>query len=108
MDYIANLGNMKKAIVVAYYKPLFGEPYYAISPRSFFPFTDEHKAVRYSDFKECCEAGEVIVLEWMKSLMVSLDSTPDVWKLRSDVIAKEIAEYNESGGGRTFKSNTTD
>ena len=92
MDYIANLGNMKKAIVVAYYTPLFSEPYYAISSRSFFPFTNEQNAVHYSDFKECCEAGEAIVLEWMKSLMVSLDSTPDVWKLRGDALAKELIE----------------
>jgi hypothetical protein len=69
-DYIADLGNMTKAIVVCYYTPIIGVPYYAISPRSYFPFTDEQNKRRFNNAHTCCLWAEDLVLDWMKSLII--------------------------------------
>lgn len=74
MDWIADLPEMKKAIVVTYYTPNFpshSENYYAISPRSFFPFTDNDINTRFDNYYDCCVHAESIILNWIKALFVA-------------------------------------
>jgi hypothetical protein len=68
MDFIADLGEMKKAIVVAFYTPIGRKNYYSISPRSYFPFTDSQHYMKFDDYKECCEYSESIIKDWVQSL----------------------------------------
>lgn len=73
-DWIADLPQMKKAIVVAYYTPKFpsqDESYYAISPRSFFPFTDDENHTRFDNYYDCCVYAESIILNWIKALFIN-------------------------------------
>lgn len=74
MDWIADLPEMKKAIVVAYYTPNFPSHegnYYAISPRSYFPFTDDDNKIRFDNYYDCCVHAESIILNWIKALFIS-------------------------------------
>ena len=62
MDWIADLNEMKKAIVVAYYTPIIGGNYYAISPRSYFPFSDIHDNKKFDNYYDCCIYAESIII----------------------------------------------
>lgn len=64
-DWIINIGNMQKSIVVAYY--LGGK--YAISPRSFFPFNDEQCDKKFDNHEDCKKYAESIFIDWAKSVM---------------------------------------
>lgn len=73
-DKIIDLGNMKKAIVVA----LYGDglkhgykqsQYYAISPRSYFPFTDDQMSIKFDTPQPCMDYSIEIVKEWLQSVM---------------------------------------
>lgn len=74
MDWIADLPEMEKAIVVTYYTPNFPSHdghYYAISPRSFFPFTDTDNNKRFDNYYDCCVYAESIIINWIKALFVA-------------------------------------
>ena len=71
MDWIADLNEMKKAIVVAYYTPIIGGNYYAISPRSYFPFSDIHDNKKFDNYYDCCIYAESIIIGWVSSLLMS-------------------------------------
>lgn len=71
MDKIADLGEMKQAIVVAFYTPRKGDNYYSISPRSYFPFNDSQLHEKYDDYYECCMYAESIIIDWVQSLLVN-------------------------------------
>lgn len=71
MDKIADLGEMKKAIVVAFYTPKHTiENHYAISPRSYFPFNDSQLNRKFDDYYECCMFAESIIIDWVQSLLI--------------------------------------
>ncbi len=69
-DYILHLGSMRKAIVVAAYgnSGYSQVDYYSISPRSFFPFSDEDREVRFTDAEECKKYSILKVREWFESV----------------------------------------
>lgn len=77
-DFILHLGTMKKAIVVAYYRDGVSlspsnngiKYYYAVSPRSYFPFKDEDYNKRFSDSNECKKYAISKVREWLKSIWI--------------------------------------
>jgi hypothetical protein len=71
MDKVADLGEMKKAIVVAFYTPRGGENYYSVSPRSYFPFNDAQLHRKFDDYYECCMFAESIIIGWVSSLLMS-------------------------------------
>jgi hypothetical protein len=74
MDWIADLPEMEKAIVVTYYTPNFPSHdghYYSISPRSFFPFTDNDNKTRFDNYYDCCVYAESIILNWIKALFIA-------------------------------------
>jgi hypothetical protein len=71
MDKIADLGEMKQAIVVAFYTPRKDDNYYSISPRSYFPFNDTQLHKKYDDYYECCMYAESIIVDWVQSLLVN-------------------------------------
>lgn len=68
MDWIADLGTMKKAIVVRYYASLGGKNYYKISIKSWFSFSDEQELKRFDNYIDCCLYAESLILEWMQSI----------------------------------------
>lgn len=71
MDKIADLGEMKQAIVVAFYTPKNTiENHYAISPRSYFPFNHAQLHRKFDDYYECCMYAESIIVDWVQSLLV--------------------------------------
>jgi len=73
-DYIADLGTLKKAIVIRYfYNSLVPtEKWYGIARASFLPFTEEQHDKRFDIDKpeEAINFAENIVKEWMESLFV--------------------------------------
>jgi len=71
MDWIADLNEMKKAVVVAFYTPSMDDNYYSISPRSYFPFTDAQYRRKYDNYYDCCVYAESIILDWVKSLLLN-------------------------------------
>ena len=71
MDKVADLGEMKQAVVVAFYTPRGGINYYSISPRSYFPFTDTQLHKKYDDYYDCCIYAESIILDWVKSPLIN-------------------------------------
>lgn len=68
-DFILDLGTMKKAVVVANYLGLGGS-YYSISPRSYFPFSDENYDKRFKNPEHCKEYAISILKDWFKSIFV--------------------------------------
>jgi hypothetical protein len=78
-DYILHLGTMRKAVVVARYVPSLGQvwngknSWYAISPRSYFPFTDEQQEKRFETAIEAISYAEVIILEWLNSITIGFN-----------------------------------
>ena len=72
MDKIADLGDMKQAIVVAFYTPKSTiENHYSISPRSYFTFNDAQLHRKFDDYYECCMFAESIIIGWVSSLLIS-------------------------------------
>lgn len=71
MDWIADLGTMKRAIVVRYYTPKDGNNYYKISIKSWFSFSDEQELKRFDNHIDCCLYAESLILEWMQSIFVN-------------------------------------
>lgn len=73
-DYILHLGTMKKAVVVAKYVPSVGQiwngknSWHAISPRSYFPFTDAQQEKRFETAIEAIGFAETIILDWLNSI----------------------------------------
>ncbi len=65
-DYILHLGTMRKAVVVAHYANSF-KPY-AISPRSYFPFTDEQRSKLFDNANDATEYAIEILKEWFNSI----------------------------------------
>ncbi|MBK7362903.1 MAG: hypothetical protein IPJ01_11445 [Micavibrio sp.] len=71
MDKVADLGEMKKAVVVAYYTPIGSGNYYSISPRSYFPFNYEQGDKKFDNYYDCCLYAESIIIGWVSSLLMS-------------------------------------
>lgn len=67
-DYILHLGTMKKAMVVAYY-PSFRK-HYSISPRSYFPLTDEQMEKRFMYAHEATEYAVSLIKDWLNSIVL--------------------------------------
>jgi len=63
-DFIADIGNMKKAVVVAMY--LGGR--YGISPRSYFPFDDNDYEKRFDNYLDACKFSEEYIKKWIESI----------------------------------------
>lgn len=78
MDWIADLNQMKKAIVVAYYTPILKRSFYAISPRSFFPFTGEQFNKHFDNYYDCCIYAEQIIRDWVQSLFIVNDNIKSI------------------------------
>lgn len=70
-DYIADLGTMKKAIIVAMYRDSSTATgtYFAISPRSYFPFDKTQMGRRFINHLECMQYSEEIVMAWLTSIL---------------------------------------
>lgn len=85
-DYILHLGTMRKAVVVARYVPSLGQVWngknnwYAISPRSYFPFTDEQQEKRFETAIEAIGFAETIILEWLNSITVGFSKNKPTHK----------------------------
>ena len=90
MDKIADLNEMKKAVVVAFYTPIMGENYYAISTRSYFPFTNAQHHRKYDNYYDCCMFAESIILDWVKSLLLNEQDAKSV-----EIINKVIKTITE-------------
>ncbi len=73
LDFRADLGIMKNAIVVKLFKETLcsKESFYSIAIASFFPFPDEYYKMKFDSYIECCEMAESYVLDWMRSLLVN-------------------------------------
>lgn len=65
-DFIIDIGNMKKAIVVAYYVG----GYYSISPRSYFPFSKFDYEQAFKNPVDCIKYSEIKFLEWVNSCVL--------------------------------------
>jgi hypothetical protein len=72
-DFIADIGNMKKAIVIALY--LGGR--YKISPRSFFPFKDSDYEIVFTDYTNACNYSESCIRDWVQSLFYESEKLQD-------------------------------
>ncbi len=72
-DFIADLGLMKKAIVIRKFaSDMSGKnTYYAIGQASYFPFTHEQYTTRFEDAYDACMLAENHIRDWFNSLMVS-------------------------------------
>lgn len=77
-DYILHLGTMKNAVIIAQYVPFASAifsgngSWYAISPRSYFPFTEEQIEKRFDTAPQAIAFAEKIILEWLNSISISL------------------------------------
>ena len=75
-DYILHLGIMRKAVVVARYVPSLHEVFsgrnswYAISPRSIFPFGDDQQERRFDNAFDAVAFAEKIILKWLNSIAI--------------------------------------
>lgn len=71
-DFIADLGLMKKAIVVRKFATdLSGkDTYYAIGQASYFPFTHEQYTARFNDPYDACMLAEKHIKDWFDSLVI--------------------------------------
>lgn len=91
-DYILHLGTMRKAVVVARYVPSGKQvwtgdgSWYAISPRSYFPFTDAQQEKRFDTAIEAINHAEQIILEWLNSITIGFKE-----KTNNKISQKEIA-----------------
>lgn len=74
LDFKADLGIMKNAIVVRCCKEKLcdKDSFYQISLASHFPFTDEHYNKKFESYLEACETAESYILDWMRSILVSV------------------------------------
>lgn len=72
-DFIADLGLMKKAIVIRKFaSDMSGKnAYYAIGQASYFPFTHEQYKAEFNDPYDACMLAENHIRDWFNSLMVS-------------------------------------
>jgi hypothetical protein len=71
-DYRCHLKSMRNAIVVAFYVPFFHDAnngYYAISPRSYFPFNEECLNKRFVYAHEAITYSEAIVKKWLAEML---------------------------------------
>jgi hypothetical protein len=84
-DFILDLGTIKKAAIVALYGTWDSDSnmFYAISPRSFFPFTNEQQDVRFEVKSEddkksasikATKLAEKIIVEWLNSIMLDFNN----------------------------------
>lgn len=92
-DIIADLGLMKKAIVVRKFaSDLSGKnSYYAIGQASYFPFTHEQYTAKFNDPYDACMLAENHIKDWFNSLMVS-DNTMIENGFKLDKGTKELSE----------------
>lgn len=74
LDFKANLGIIENAIVVRYCKEKLcdKDSFYQISVASHFPFTDEYYNKKFDSYLEACETAETYILDWMRSILVSV------------------------------------
>lgn len=79
-DYIADLGTLKKAIVIRLFvnSLISSDRYYRIALASMLPFTEEQYDKRFDEDKphEAIAFAEGIVKAWMESLFVIEDNRP--------------------------------
>jgi hypothetical protein len=87
-DYILHLGTMQKAVVVSFYIGSCNP--YAISPRSYFPFTDEERSQKFLLAADATEYAILILKAWFKSIITDMDG--DGWKVEGSHVIKSIGE----------------
>ncbi len=75
-DYICDLPELPKAIVIAYYHG----NYYKISIRSWFPFQDAQYDKRYSNPQEAIRDAEKVILKFISSFLGATDNTEEIKK----------------------------
>lgn len=92
-DFYANLGIMKKAIVVRKFTNDLSEKnaWYSIGQSSYFPFTHEQYTARFDDPYDACMLAENHIKDWFNSLMVS-DNTMLENGFKLDKGTKELSE----------------
>lgn len=83
-DFVANIGIMKKAIVVRKYRETFG-CYYSISICSYFPFTDAQYKIKFDNYFDACELAENHLKHWIESIFMA-----DFNKLDSDLNSEKL------------------
>ncbi len=69
-DYIADIGTMKRAIVIRCYSGIDSQ-YYSISICSFFPFKQKHYDTQFDTYEPAIALAESVLKEWVQSLFVS-------------------------------------
>lgn len=72
-DFIADLGIMKKAIVIrkCATDSSLKNTFYVIGQASYFPFTHDQYTARFEDAYDACMLAENHIKDWFKSLLVS-------------------------------------
>ncbi len=73
LDFKADLGLMKDAIVVRLVKEMFcsKEAHYQISNYSKFYFPDEYYHLKFDNYIAACELAENYILDWMRSILIN-------------------------------------
>ena len=94
-DFYADLGLMKKAIVVRKFATdLSGkDTYYAIGQASYFPFTHEQYTTRFEDAYDACMLAENHIKDWFKSLLIVENNMLESENKLSEGI-KELTDEN--------------
>lgn len=91
-DYIADLGTMKRAIVIRLFTPKFPSTsgkWYGIGIASYFPFTQEQYDKKFDNPFDCIEYSEKIVMEWLVSITNGFGLEAD-----AKISAKQIGSDN--------------
>jgi hypothetical protein len=70
-DYIADIGTMKKAVIIRYYLGgAIRNNYYSISEASYFPFSKEQYDQRFDTPEPAMALAESVLKEWVQSLLM--------------------------------------
>ncbi len=82
--YECDLGTMRKAVVVRYYRDdstvvARKHLWWAISPTSWFPFSDDQREESFDSPYECMVYAQKIIMEWLGSIYA------DTPKLRLEI-----------------------
>lgn len=76
-DYICDLPELPKAIVITFYKGAISN-YYSISVRSWFPFKDAEYEKEYEDYKEAISDAEKVILKFISSFLGATNNNNNV------------------------------
>ena len=84
-DYICDLPELPKAMVVAYYYDRGSRSaYYSISPRSWFPFKDADYEQRHDSALPAIRHSEKVVLSFVSAFLKGINSS-DIKQLGDEI-----------------------